>query len=113
MNYTFTFEEIIHYAEQNGYNHREDASKAKDYTGTFWMSPWSFEVVMVLYEGEKRILRGKDKAEVCWVCIFPDGSIGSIPSRHLRNYYIQQKGFSFSQAGRQRIADFLNSKEDY
>ena len=110
MNYNFTFEEIVYYAEQNGYEHRGEPSRAKDFTFTFWMSPWSGEVIMVLYEGERRILRGHETPEVCWICIYPDGSVGSIPSRYLRRHYIQQKGFAFSHIGKQRIADFY--KED-
>ena len=111
-NYNFTFEEVIKYAESLGWEHRGEPSKAKDYTMTFWRTPYG-ETVMSLYEGEKRTLRGKDKPEVCWICIHADGSVSSLPSRYFRNYMVETTGFKFSNEGRQRIADFYNNGGQY
>lgn len=85
-NYKFSFEEIVNYAEKLGYAHRGDSSRAKDYTHTYWQTPF-FDYLMVLYEGEKRTIRGRTEPEVCWICIHQDGSISSTPSRYFRNNF--------------------------
>lgn len=110
-NYDFTFEDVVEYAEALGYEHRGEPSKAKDYTMTFWQTPYG-ETMMSLYEGKKRTLRGKDKPEVCWVCIHDDGSVSSVPSRHFRTYLIERRGFSFTQTGKQRLANYFTRQEE-
>ena len=109
-NYNFTFDDVVKYAEALGWKHREGPSRAKDYTMTFWHSGWNGETIMALYEGEKRTLRGKDKPEVCWICIHGDGSVSSVPSRHLQKYYTQKKGFYLTENGKQKLADYYNNK---
>lgn len=111
-NYNFTFEDVIKYAEALGYEHRGEPSRAKDYTMTYWFSNWTNEVIMVLYEGKKRTLRGKDKPEVCWICIHGDGSVSSVPSRYFRTCMIERRGFSFTQTGKQRLANYYNKQEE-
>lgn len=90
-----TFEEVVKYAEMKGYAHREDQSRAKDYTKTYWEYPWRPNTtIMALYEGEKRTLRGKKEPEVCWICISCYGDIMSVPSRHIRKMNAV-RGFGF------------------
>lgn len=101
-----TFEEIIKYAELLGYEHRDDISRAKDYTFTFWQTP-NYDKIMVLYEGQRRILRGHIEPEVCWICLHQDGFVSSVPSRYFRRFYIQLKGFPLTQEGKQKIADII------
>lgn len=111
-NYNFTFEDVIKYAEALGWEHRGEPSRAKDYTMTYWQTPHG-ETIMSLYEGERRTLRGKVKPEVCWICIHGDGSVSSVPSRYFQRYYTKKPGFYFTQAGKQRLADyFTKQKED-
>ena len=112
MENRFTFEEIIQYAEKQGLEHRGEKSRAFDYTHTYWYSPFTGDIYMVLYEGKKRIIRGHKTAEVCWVCVRQDGVLSSVPSRYFRKYYEPIQGFVFNDAGRQKIVDILNSKED-
>lgn len=77
------FWELIDYAKEKGYPERKDKSKrVKDMTGRMFVT--FFQTVIVLYEGEKRIVRGHDKPEVCWICMAEDGKIMSIPARQLR-----------------------------
>ena len=112
-NYRFTFEEVVKYAEYLGYQHRNEPSRAKDYTFTFWRTP-QYDSVMVLYEGPKRLIRGHKEAEVCWICIHEDGSVSSIPSRYFRNYFTQLPGFGFNDEGKQKVCDVIrtiNNKE--
>lgn len=111
-NYNFTFDDVVKYAEGLGWEHRKEPSRARDYTMTFWHSGWNGETIMALYEGEKRTLRGKDKPEVCWVCIHGDGSVSSVPSRHFQKYYTEKRGFYFTQAGKQRLADYFTRQEE-
>ena len=110
-NYTFTFDDVVGYAEGLGWEHRGEPSKAKDYTMTFWYSGWSHETIMALYEGEKRTLRGKKNPEVCWICLHSDGSVSSVPSRYFRTFMIEKKGFWLTDEGKQRIANYFNTKE--
>ena len=111
-NYSFTFDDIVKYAEALGWEHRGEPSRAKDYTMTFWEEPMSHSVIMALYEGERRTLRGKDKPEVCWICIHGDGSISSVPSRYFQRYYTEKKGFYFTQTGKQKLADYFTKQEE-
>lgn len=111
-NYDFTFEEVVRYAEEQGYEHRGEPSKAKDYTKTYWLNSFSNEAIMVLYEGKKRTLRGKVKPEVCWICIHGDGSVSSVPSRYFQRYFTERRGFSFTNTGKQRLADYYNKQEE-
>lgn len=108
-NYNFTFDEIVKYAESLGWKHRGEPSRAKDYTKTFWQTPYG-EVIMALYEGERRTLRGHDKPEVCWICIHSDGSVSSLPSRYFQRYMTEKRGFRFSEYGKQTLADFYNNE---
>lgn len=105
-NYNFTFEEAIRYAELLGYEHRGEPSRAKDYTYTFWQTP-HYDKLMVLYEGKKRILRGHNEPEVCWICLHQDGSVSSVPSRYFRKNYTQIQGIPLYQDGKQKMADVL------
>ena len=88
------FETVENYAKQF-YSPRLDKSRAKDMTKTFWQYPWG-TTIMVLYEGEKRTLRGKQKPEVCWICIDNAGKVSSIAARHIRNMK-QLAGFRFNK----------------
>lgn len=68
------------------YPPREDASKSHDWAGFIYTNVWSDSDMryIVLYEGEKRTLRGHDKPEVCWIVIGENGQLQSVASRHLR-----------------------------
>ena len=103
----YTLEEIIELAKQE-WEPRGEESKATDYSHMFWYDPLSRQGAMTLYEGKKRIVRGHDKEEVCWITVFSDGSIGSVPSRTIRKYFECKPGFSFNEQGRQRINHALN-----
>lgn len=79
------FYELCDYALlDRGYPARakEEKSRAKDMTGQILNLFGSN--YLVLYEGERRILRGHDKPEVCWICVSEDGKVTSIAARHLR-----------------------------
>lgn len=107
-NYNFTFEEVVRCAETQGYEHRGEPSRAHDYTQTYWRT-FNNNSVMVLYEGKKRKLRGHDKEEVCWICVYEDGSFGSVPSRYFRKHFIELAGFDLNNAGKQVIADIVRN----
>lgn len=84
MEQKLTFEDVVRYAELCGKKHREEASRAKDMAGLILNYPYNSKTIMVLYEGERRTVRGHDKPEVCWICVCPDGSLISVPARNLR-----------------------------
>lgn len=111
-NYTFSFEEIVEYAEILGYKHRSEKSRAFDYTKTYWRSPWDGKLMMVLYEGERRIVGNRKTPEVCWITIKEDGLIGSVPSRYFRKFFEPMMGFGFDDNARRQIAETLRHKED-
>lgn len=99
---TLTFEEVCRYAELTGHKHREEPSKAKDYTGQFFKSCWSEAVVMVLYEAPRRTPRGKDKPEVMWWVIDSEGEICGLYSRNIR-LMTPAKGLGISSDGYDKI----------
>lgn len=103
------FLDVVGYAEWVGFKHRGEESKATDWTGAFLYQPWAHKVIMVLYEGEKRILCGHTEPEVCWVCIYEDGSVASIPSRTLRQMD-RTAGFGFEDKGRQLVYDYMHAR---
>lgn len=107
-----TFDDVVKYAELKGYAHREEPSKAKDYTQTFWDYPWRPNTtIMALYEGERRTLRGKKEPEVCWICISCYGDIISVPSRHIRKM-CEKRGFSFLPDVKDHIIKTLNGYDE-
>lgn len=65
---------------------RTDKSHSKDMTGLIFVNSYSDSNMrwIVLYEGEKRILRGHDTPEVCWICIGENGQLQSMAARNLR-----------------------------
>lgn len=111
-----TFTDVCHYAELSGCPHREDPSKAKDLTQTYYWNPWRRRYVMVLYEGPRRILRGGTKPEVCWWVIDGDGNLWSETSRNIR-LMEPAKGLRIGEMGYNKIMKVLNNnyinKEDY
>lgn len=105
-----SFDEIVKYAELLGFEHRGEPSRAVDFTYTFWMTP-HYDRLMVLYEGKKRIVRGRSKAEVCWVCIHKDGKVSSIPSRYFRQFYTNMPGFPLTDEAKEKIYTKLKEAE--
>lgn len=108
MKYKITFEDVCEYAKSVGFAPRGEESRAKDYTQTYWHNPWGHFNLMVLYEGEKRILRGHDKPEVCWICIDGFGEVMSIPSRHIRMMN-NICGFGLTTEGSDKILKYKNN----
>ena len=106
-----TFEDVCEYAEKVGCPHREEASKAKDYTGKFFFNHWKNKNIMPLYEAPKRTLQGKDKPEVCWWCIDSAGNIDNVPSRHLR-MMDEAKGLAIWDCGYETIMKTLNGIQE-
>lgn len=79
-----TMAEVIDYARlDKGFTKREGKSRAKDLQGKMYR--FYGKDLLVLYEGDKRVLRGHDKPEVCWICIDCFGCVQSIAARHLRH----------------------------
>ena len=103
-----TFTDVCHYAELSGCPHREDPSKAKDLTQTYYWNPWRRRYVMVLYEGPRRILRGGTKPEVCWWVIDGDGNLWSEASRNIR-LMEPAKGLRIGEMGYDKIMKVLNN----
>lgn len=101
-----TFEDVIGYAEWMGYNHRGEVSKATDWTQSYLQNPWNGAVIMVLYEGEKRIVGNHDAPEVCWICIDINGRLYSTPSRYLRRM-TKLRGFGFTDIGREALSQYF------
>lgn len=99
-----TFEKVCKYAQQF-YSPRMDKSRSKDITQTFWQYPWGTKI-MVLYEGQRRTLRGHDKPEVCWICIDNSGKVSSLASRNIRKMK-QIAGFRFNK----NVADMIKELE--
>lgn len=110
MEQRITFEEIIEYAEIMGFAHREGPSRAKNYSHLYFYNHWVHESIMVLYEGERRTLRGHDKPEVCWICVNYRGQVMSVPSRHLR-LMDSMCGFGLSDQGFAAIKQTLNNNK--
>lgn len=109
-----TFNDVCHYAELSGCPHREDQSRAKDLTQTYYWNPWRRCYLMVLYEGPRRILRGGTKPEVCWWVIDSDGNLWSEASRNIRRMD-PAKGLRIGEEGYNKIMKVLNgyiNKED-
>lgn len=112
MGMTMTFDLVCDYAKQY-YKPRpaEENSRAKDMTQTYWIRPWDNAKLMVLYEGERRQLKGRDKPEVCWICVDEYGNLTSTPSRHFRLMGCSC-GFGFNDTGRQAIIDYYYNKNN-
>ena len=106
-----TFTDVCHYAELSGCPHREDQSRAKDLTQTYYWNPWRKCYLMVLYEGPRRILRGGTKPEVCWWVIDSDGTLWSEASRNIRRMD-PAKGLRIGEIGYNRIMKVLNGYMD-
>lgn len=106
-----TFEDVCYYAELCGCEHREEPSKAKDYTGQFFKSPWANKTVMVLYEAPRRTLRGHDKPEVCWWVIDSFGIMENVPARHIR-MMTPARGLSIADVGYEKIFKILNKIQE-
>lgn len=102
-----TFEDVCRYAELLGCEHREEPSRAKDYTGQFFKSPWTGYPVMILYEAPRRIPKNKDVPEVCWWAIDGLGNVGGLYSRTIR-LMEPAKGLAISDAGYEKIMKVLN-----
>lgn len=102
-----TFTDVCHYAELSGCLHREDPSRAKDLTQTYYWNPWRRRYIMVLYEAPRRVLRGGTKAEVCWWCIDGDANISNEASRNLR-LMTPAKGIGISDMGYEKIMKTIN-----
>lgn len=111
-----TFNDVCHYAELSGCSHREDPSRAKDLTQTYYWNPWRGTHIMVLYEAPRRILRGGTKEEVCWWCIDCDANIYNEASRNIR-LMTPAKGLGVSIQGVEKMTKVLNNikdlREDY
>lgn len=103
-----TFLDVCHYAELSGCPHREDPSRAKDLTQTYYWNPWRKRYIMVLYEAPRRILRGGTKPEVCWWCIDGDGNLSNEASRNIR-LMDQAKGLGITDVGADKIMKVLNN----
>ena len=103
-----TFTDVCHYAELSGCPHREDSSKAKDLTHTYYWNPRRRRYIMVLYEGPRRILRGGTKPEVCWWVIDGDGNRWSEASRNIR-LMEPAKGLRIGEMGYNKIMKVLNN----
>ena len=91
--YERNFETVCKYANLR-YKPRQGESRATDMSHKYFYNHWKHTRIMVLYEGDKRILKGHDTAEVCWICINEYGGVDSIPARHLRMME-EKPGFSF------------------
>ena len=110
-----TFTDVCHYAELSGCPHREDSSKAKDLTQTYYWNPWRRRYIMVLYEAPRRILRGGTKPEVCWWCIDGNGNLMNEASRNIR-LMVPAKGIGIGKEGYEKIITVINNnikKEDH
>lgn len=106
-----TFTDVCHYAELSGCPHREEPSKAKDLTQTYYWNPWKRRYIMVLYEAPRRILRGGTKPEVCWWCIDADGTLYNEASRNIR-MMDSAKGFAIGTEGFNKITKVLNNIQE-
>lgn len=104
MEKKITFKQLCDYAMAKGYTPRQDPSKAKDYT-QYYFAMYN-QIYMALYQGERRIIRGHDKPEVCWICIDYNGKLYSIPSRTIRSSPMLC-GFGLSDEAKDNICDFL------
>jgi hypothetical protein len=102
------FELLCEFARLRGFAPRQGPSRATNHAGTFRYNHWSHATIMPLYEGEQRTLKGKEKPEVCWVCIDEYGGIASVPARHLR-MMDKKPGFGFIMSETwERIKDFID-----
>lgn len=107
-----TFEDVCRYAELSGCEHRQEPSRAKDYTGQFFTSPWTGHPVMILYEGPRRIPKGKETPEVQWWAIDSLGNLAGLYSRTIR-MMTPAKGLAIGDTGYEKIMKVLNGyKED-
>lgn len=109
MEHKITFKDVVRYAELCGAYHRQGESKAKDLSQTYWYSPWSYTPLMVLYEAPKRVLYGHKEAEVCWVCIDPEGELHNEAARNIRRME-SRKGFGLSEMGKLKIEAVLGGE---
>ena len=96
------FEIVISWAENQGYEHRPDPSRAKDLSGLYVRSPWANKNYLVLYEAPRRTLRGQDKPEVCWWVVDCFGEIHSEASRNIRRMELI-RGFGFEKTVAEEI----------
>lgn len=89
------FDEVCR-AAQSIMPKRMTASKATDWTGYIYRNIWSDSDMryIVLYEAEKRIVKGHTQPEVCWAVIAESGQLFSVPARHLRRME-EKSGFAF------------------
>ena len=108
-----TFELVCDYAKQYfAPRPAEEKSRAKNMTQTYWKTPWGYEKIMVLYEGERRQLKGRNKPEVCWICVDEYGNLKSYPSRYFRMME-SRCGFGFNDIGRQAIINYYYEKKQH
>ena len=109
MEHKLTFDEVCRYAELCGKKHREgkSGSNLRDMTQEYLYHAYGNKTIMVLYQGERRVVRGKTEPEVCWICVGPDAELMSIPSRTLR-MFCAQKGFGLTDKGKEKIFRVLN-----
>lgn len=105
-----TFEDVCRYAELSNCLHREDLSKAKDLTQTYYWNPWRNCYIMVLYEAPKRLLRGGVNPEVCWWCIDGEGELTNEASRNIRRM-TPAKGLGITVDGYDKIMKVLNMED--
>ena len=104
-----TFEDVCIYAEKLGCAHREGVSKAKNHAGQFFYNHWTHRIIMPLYEGPKRAIKGKEKPEVCWWCLDSAGNISNVPSRYLR-IMDAAKGLAIWTSGYDKIINIINKE---
>lgn len=104
-----TFEDVCLYAEKLGCGHREGPSKAKNVAGQFFYNHWTHRIIMPLYEGPKRTIKGKNKPEVCWWCLDSAGNVSSVPSRYLR-MMDAAKGLAIWNSGYDIIINTINKE---
>ena len=98
------FRILCEYAKDKGFAARNEESKAKDYTQHYFCM--YNQIYMALYEGERRIVRGHDKPEVCWICIDYNGDLHSIPSRTIRTS-TQLRGFGLYGPAKEKILEYM------
>ena len=103
-----TFEDVCLYAEKLGCGHREGQSKSKNVAGQFFYNHWKHKIIMPLYEGPKRIIKGKTKPEVCWWCIDGDGNLMNEASRNIRRMD-SATGLGIGKEGYEKIMKILNN----
>lgn len=110
--YKRDFETVCAYAELK-YDRRTGRSRAKNMAGFFFTNPWANDNKqhMVLFEGEKRIARGRTEPEVYWIVIDETGRVRRMPARNIRQM-TPIPGFTFIPGVWEAMFDVLEWAED-